>query len=376
MPFPLFAADPTPAAQGWLAWLAQVVLALLRLWPVWLPLLAGGAAVFLLLPRPRPYPARWGALAGLAALVLAGVFLLPVTGVNPETVLFYAFAALALVAGALLVTQHNPARAALSFALVVLSTCGLFLLLAAPFLMAATVIIYAGAIVVTFLFVIMLAQPAGLSDADARSREPLLATLTGGLLLTALLYVVRLGAASPELDALLERTREAARQESKEDVERVVGDPDKPGYLFKEYKEYLAAQGWKDLKDQAEQLEMRAWFASFEDLKKALGELEALGERARAERARARALQPPAELPLSGLSGPPANTPAGDLRRDAAGRPQLPAENSAYLGRALFTDFLLPVELAGLLLLVTAIGAIAIAHRRGPQAGGAQEGPA
>ena len=58
----------------------------------------------------------------------------------------------------MLVTQQNPARAALSFALVVLSTCGLFLLLAAPFLMAATIVIYAGAIVVTFLFVIMLAQ--------------------------------------------------------------------------------------------------------------------------------------------------------------------------------------------------------------------------
>ena len=41
------------------------------------------------------------------------------------------------------------------------STCGLFLLQAAPFLMAATIIIYAGAIVVTFLFVIMLAQQEG-----------------------------------------------------------------------------------------------------------------------------------------------------------------------------------------------------------------------
>ena len=55
--------------------------------------------------------------------------------------------------------------------------------------MAATIIIYAGAIVVTFLFVLMLAQQAGHSDADARSREPLLAGLTGFVLLGALLYV-------------------------------------------------------------------------------------------------------------------------------------------------------------------------------------------
>ena len=42
----------------------------------------------------------------------------------------------------------------------------------------------------------------------------------------------------------------------------------------------------------------------------------------------------------------------------------LPAENVASLGRSLFTDYLLPVELAGTLLLVATIGAIAIASRR------------
>ena len=59
--------------------------------------------------------------------------------------------------------------------------------------MAATIIVYAGAIIVTFLFVIMLAQQVGPSDADARSREPFLATLTGFLLLAALIYVLVLG---------------------------------------------------------------------------------------------------------------------------------------------------------------------------------------
>src|ERR1019366_946117 len=81
-------------------------------------------------------------------------------------------------------------HAALSFALVVLSTCGLFLLQAAPFLMAATIIVYAGAIVVTFLFVIMLAQQEGPSSADQRSREPFLASLAGGGLLASLLCIL------------------------------------------------------------------------------------------------------------------------------------------------------------------------------------------
>ena len=58
--------------------------------------------------------------------------------------------------------------------------------------MAATIIIYAGAIIVTFLFVLMLAQQEGPSDADARSREPMLASAIGFVLLGALLYVLML----------------------------------------------------------------------------------------------------------------------------------------------------------------------------------------
>jgi hypothetical protein len=68
---------------------------------------------------------------------------------------------------------------------------------------------------------------------------------------------------------------------------------------------------------------------------------------------------------LSALSGPSPSTPAAEIRRHPQSqRPELPADNSAYLGRALFTDYLLPVELGGLLLLVATVGAIAIAQRR------------
>ena len=57
--------------------------------------------------------------------------------------------------------------------------------------MAATIIIYAGAIVVTFLFVIMLAQQEGPSNADQRSREPFLASLAGCVLLASLLCILQ-----------------------------------------------------------------------------------------------------------------------------------------------------------------------------------------
>jgi hypothetical protein len=75
-------------------------------------------------------------------------------------------------------------------------------------------------------------------------------------------------------------------------------------------------------------------------------------------------LQPPHDMPMSELSGPASNRPPSELRQDASGRTPLPAENTAYLGRSLFTDYLPAVELAGTLLLVATVGAIAIAYRR------------
>jgi NADH:ubiquinone oxidoreductase subunit 6 (subunit J) len=329
---------------------------------LWLlpPLLCGAVAVYFLLPRPRPLPPLRGAVLGLLAVVLGGVFVVPTTTASAETVLFYAFSAIALVAGGLLVTQHNPARAALSFALVVLATCGLFLLLAAPFLMAATIIIYAGAIIVTFLFVLMLAQQEGPSDADARSREPLLATLTGFLLLGALLYVIQVSYGGRDIDRLVSRIRHAQAQATQDEVLRVVGNPGAKDELFPEFGKFLRTRGWSDLLTRYNEIELQ-WNTrdDLERMKETLGEMAALAEEGRNRLA---ALQPP-YAPLSDGSGPPASTDPRQLRRDEQGWPRLPADNPAYLGRSLFTDFLLPVELGGTLLLVAAVGAIAIAHR-------------
>src|SRR5262245_57702343 len=103
-----------------------------------LPVGLGLVAVYLLLPRVRRYPPLWGGALGGVALLSAGWLIVSVGVLTAEALLFYAFSAIAIVAGTMLVTQSNPVHAALAFALVVLSTCGLFLLLAAPFLMAAT----------------------------------------------------------------------------------------------------------------------------------------------------------------------------------------------------------------------------------------------
>ncbi len=326
------------------------------------PLLAGAGAIYLLLPRPRPLPAWPGIVLTVLALVLAACLLTPAAGVWTETVLFYAFSALALIFGGLLVTQRNPARAAISFAVVVLSVCGLFLLLAAPFLMAATIIIYAGAIVVTFLFVLMLAQQEGPSNANDRSREPLLASVTGFVLLGVLAYVLQQTYGTDDIDGLIVRTQSAATYGSKSEIERAVASADGEGGLFRAWKEVLERRGLHELKQQVEREESN-WLldTNAADHRGRLEHLAAVGAEAHQRLA---VVQPPDRATLSPLSGPPANVDLAHLRRDPAGRPVMPAQNAAYLGRSLFTDFLLGVELAGTLLLVATVGAIAIAHRR------------
>jgi NADH:ubiquinone oxidoreductase subunit 6 (subunit J) len=354
------------------------------LWPLALPLLLGAAAVFLLLPRPEPYPPAAGAGLGALALLVGGVLIVRVGLVDVEALLFYVFSTVALVAGGLLLTQRNPARAALSFTLVILSTCGLFLLLAAPFLMAATITVYAGAIVVTFLFVLMLAQQAGLSDADARSREPALATLTGFVLLGGLLFVLQGAFRTDDVDKLRERVRRAAALDDAAAIREAVGADEE---LFQEHQEMLQKKGFVDLFERVRKLRENVWLGlaatgDVAGMKRALADLEAIDLEARS-RVGFRSpdplqpttrpwvgLQQAPPLPAtaqrertSALSGPTAVVPPGELRRDEQGRPFLPAENAAHLGTSLFTDYLLPVELGGLLLLTATVGAIAIAQR-------------
>jgi NADH-quinone oxidoreductase subunit J len=74
-------------------------------------------------------------------------------------VLFYVFAALTLVFGVLVVANpfsRNPVTSAMFLVLTIISMAGLFVLLHAFFLAAVQIIVYAGAVMVLFLFVIML----------------------------------------------------------------------------------------------------------------------------------------------------------------------------------------------------------------------------
>jgi NADH-quinone oxidoreductase subunit J len=72
------------------------------------------------------------------------------------TFFFYLLAALSLAGGILVITRRNPVHSALALILTLLSLAGIYLMLYAPFVAAVQIILYAGGIMVLFLFVIML----------------------------------------------------------------------------------------------------------------------------------------------------------------------------------------------------------------------------
>ena len=73
-----------------------------------------------------------------------------------ETIFFWIFAAIAVTASVLVIGQRNPMYSVLLLILSFAALSGLYVLLRAPFVATIQIIIYAGAIMVLFLFVVML----------------------------------------------------------------------------------------------------------------------------------------------------------------------------------------------------------------------------
>ncbi len=112
-----------------------------------------------------------------------------------ETLLFWLLAVIALIAAAMVITQRNPVHSALFLIITLLSLAGLFLLLSAHFLAVIQVIVYAGAIMVLFLFVIMLLDIRRVEAAPSRVKlQKSLGILLGVIFLVETLLVLRSGA--------------------------------------------------------------------------------------------------------------------------------------------------------------------------------------
>jgi len=99
--------------------------------------------------------------------------------------LFFAFAIVAIASAVMMIVHRNPIYCALFLILTLFALAGLYVLLNAPFIAAVHVIVYAGAIMVLFLFVIMLLD---LKKDVGRDRPNRLLQIVG-ILAVALLFV-------------------------------------------------------------------------------------------------------------------------------------------------------------------------------------------
>ena len=163
---------------------------------------AGAIGLLFLLPRRGN---RWGLIGAILGAGALGAGMLAMargaaTSADHPDVFFYVLSFIAIAGAVRLISNPRPVYAVLYFILVVLATAGLFVQLGAEFMAFALIIVYAGAILITYLFVIMLAQEApeethaeALLEYDASAREPVAATIIGFVLLAALLGVMYRG---------------------------------------------------------------------------------------------------------------------------------------------------------------------------------------
>jgi NADH-quinone oxidoreductase subunit J len=107
-----------------------------------------------------------------------------------ELVLFYVFAAIAVVSAIFVIVSRNVVHSAVSLAATLLSVAGIFLTLHAEFLAGVQVIVYVGGILVLFIFVIMLISIEKSIHERQFNRQWTIGLITALLLIGELGFVV------------------------------------------------------------------------------------------------------------------------------------------------------------------------------------------
>lgn len=281
----------------------------------------GAAALLAMIPRGT----RRQFQAGLALGVVSLGFwarVAPGLAAPLDQTVFWALALTTLGGAAMTISVRSPVYSAIWFAQSLLGAAGLFFFQGAQFLGLATVVVYAGAIVVTFLFVIMVAQPEGHATYDrltwrlwGHGASPItskhVSVLVGAALVAVLAYAIGAPGIEParrEIAKLLPQARDAQKQ-------RLIADDDLVEVAAEGEGVLVQVRGTVD-EQRAEAL--GAWLA------------ERRGGAVRVERL-------------------------------SSERNVLHSAHMAHLGAELFGRQLLSVELAGTLLLAALVGAVAIA---------------
>lgn len=310
-------------------------------------LAVGGVGVLMALPRPRISPQVIGALVAAAAFGALVLGLAIKAGEQRPSLYFYLFSFIALGAGLRVITHPKPVYAALYFIMTILASSALYLLAGAEFMAFALIIIYAGAILITYLFVIMLASqqpseddPEGLTAYDSYSREPGVSTAIGFALIAVLTGMLATGA-----PALKPGGNPAARAELLERLPRkVLGVLDRRE-VFSAFEKPAVADVSKAL-----DVESHALTLAVKDGARLKELIEARKDVAE--------LLPPevADAVRSGAAPPGAVT----LRLPAS----LAVDNIDGIGFALIAEHPMALELAGVILLMAMLGAVVLARKQ------------
>jgi NADH-quinone oxidoreductase subunit J len=295
----------------------------------------GGVALYLMLPREKASLVKLGIL--LAVMAFGGLFLYifrdlahTLKGVSPVDPYFYIFAGIMIAGSIGVICQPKPVYAALYFVLVTLAGAGLFVMLLAEFMAIVLVIIYAGAILVTYMFVIMLAsQSTGGTGGEAtaplydrESAEPLAAVLISFVLLGAVLQCLYPTTERPNITAVAHSDPRMVMR-----VNEAMDTPaTKPAATL--------PAGWTDT-----------------------GILGTTGLSSGSS------TTDPAALPAKRLVG---GTRIEGTAPEQTQPNDKPMGDTQLLGNSLYGQYAISLELAGILLTIALIGAVVIARKEAP----------
>jgi NADH-quinone oxidoreductase subunit J len=105
-----------------------------------------------------------------------------------ELVLFYIFAAIAVISAIMVITRHNVVHSAAFLGATLFAVAGIFLTLNAEFLAGVQVIVYVGGILVLFVFVIMLIAVERSVHERQFNRQWIIALVTSAILIAEIVY--------------------------------------------------------------------------------------------------------------------------------------------------------------------------------------------
>ncbi|TRZ83028.1 MAG: NADH-quinone oxidoreductase subunit J [Sediminibacterium sp.] len=122
---------------------------------------------------------------------------------NTLEILFYTLSAFAIISAIMVLISKNPIHSVLWLILVFFAISGHYILLNAQFLAIVNIIVYAGAIMVLFLFVIMLMNVKKDKEPQKQLLVKLIGVIAGGSFLTLLLALVKQNTSFQGRDVLL-----------------------------------------------------------------------------------------------------------------------------------------------------------------------------